>query len=167
MTLWGLSPIDPSFGKLPPATARNATWTSTTPTRISRKTARRPPPRSNAPARLASRADAPRGVIHCFTGSPAFARQLLDRNFYISISGIVTFRAAENVRESARVVPFDRLLVETDSPFLAPVPMRGRPCEPAFAVHTARRLADLLELPEDQAFGLFDANARRVFLAPR
>ncbi len=84
-----------------------------------------------------------RGIIHCFTGSPAFCRQLLDLGFYISISGIVTFRLAENVRESARVVPNDRLLIETDSPYLAPIPLRGKPNEPAYLVHTARFLADL------------------------
>ena len=84
-----------------------------------------------------------RGIIHCFTGSPGFCRALLDLGFYISISGIVTFRAADNVRESALAVPDDRILVETDSPFLAPVPLRGNPNEPAFVVHTGKFLADL------------------------
>lgn len=84
-----------------------------------------------------------RGIIHCFTGSPDFCRKLLDLGFYVSISGIVTFRAADNVRESALVVPGDRLLVETDSPFLAPVPMRGKANEPAFIVHTVEFLAKL------------------------
>ena len=109
------------------------------------------------------RADAPRGVIHCFTGSPAFARQLLDRNFLISISGIVTFRAADNVRESARVVPLDRLLVETDSPFLAPVPMRGNENESAFIVHTVKFLADLLSVPADELAARTFANAVALF----
>ena len=109
------------------------------------------------------RADAPRGVIHCFTGSPAFARQLLDRNFLISISGIVTFRAADNVRESARVVPIDRLLVETDSPFLAPVPMRGNENEPAFIVHTVKFLADLLSVPAEGLAARTFANAVALF----
>ena len=109
------------------------------------------------------RADAPRGVIHCFTGSPAFARQLLDRNFLISISGIVTFRAADNVRESARVVPIDRLLVETDSPFLAPVPMRGNENEPAFIVHTVKFLADLLSVPAEELAARTFANAVALF----
>ena len=108
-------------------------------------------------------ADAPRGVIHCFTGSPAFARQLLDRNFYISISGIVTFRAAENVRESARVVPDDRLLVETDSPFLAPVPMRGKENEPAFIVHTVKFLAALRGVPAEELAARTFANAVSLF----
>ena len=108
-------------------------------------------------------ADAPRGVIHCFTGSPAFARQLLDRNFHVSISGIVTFRAAENVRESARVVPDDRLLVETDSPFLAPVPMRGNENEPAFIVHTVKFLAALRGVPAEELAARTFANAVALF----
>lgn len=84
-----------------------------------------------------------RGIIHCFTGSPDFCRKLLDLGFFISLSGIVTFRAADNVRESAAIVPDDRLLIETDSPFLAPVPMRGKKNEPAFIEHTATFLAQL------------------------
>lgn len=89
-----------------------------------------------------SHTDRLRGVIHSYTGDPKFARSLLDRGFMVSFSGIATFRAGDNVRESARYVPDDRILVETDSPFLAPVPMRGRRCEPAFVVHTARRIAE-------------------------
>lgn len=83
------------------------------------------------------------GVIHCFTASQAFAEQALALGFYISISGIVTFKNARDLQASAATIPADRLLVETDSPFLAPVPMRGRPCEPAFVAHTARFLASL------------------------
>ena len=84
-----------------------------------------------------------RGVIHCFTGGLPFCRALLDLGFYISISGIVTFKSADNVREAAKYVPDDRILIETDSPFLAPVPMRGNRNEPAFLVHTAKFLAGL------------------------
>ena len=109
------------------------------------------------------RASAPRGVIHCFTGSPAFARQLLDRNFLISISGIVTFRAADNVRASARVIPDDLLLVETDSPFLAPVPMRGNENEPAFIVHTVTFLAALRGVPAEDLAARTFANATALF----
>ena len=83
------------------------------------------------------------GVIHCFTASKAFADEALALGFYISISGIVTFRNASDLQATAATIPADRLLVETDSPFLSPVPMRGRPCEPAFVVHTARFLAGL------------------------
>lgn len=107
-----------------------------------------------------------KGIIHCFTGNSTFCGQLLDLGFFISISGIVTFRAAENVRESARYVPDDRLLIETDTPFLAPVPMRGNPNEPAFLVHTARFLADLRGLTPEALAALTTANARRVFGCP-
>ena len=100
-----------------------------------------------------------KGIIHCFTGNPAFCRALLDLGFYVSISGIVTFRAAANVRESALVVPDDRILVETDSPFLAPVPLRGNPNEPAFVVHTAKFLADLRSTPFEDFAALTTRNA--------
>lgn len=83
------------------------------------------------------------GVIHCFTASADFARKALDLGLYISISGIVTFKNARDLQETARAIPADRLLIETDSPFLAPVPHRGRPCEPAFVADTARFLAEL------------------------
>jgi TatD DNase family protein len=83
------------------------------------------------------------GVIHCFTASDAFAQQALDLGFYISISGIVTFKNAKDLQATAATIPADRLLIETDAPFLAPVPHRGRPCEPAFVADTARFLADL------------------------
>ena len=103
-----------------------------------------------------------RGIIHCFTGTPRFCRDLLDLGFMISISGIVTFRAAENVRESALVVPDDRILIETDSPFLAPVPMRGNANEPAFIVHTARFLADLRDTHVEDFARLTTDNALRT-----
>jgi len=103
-----------------------------------------------------------KGIIHCFTGSPKFCRDLLDLGFYISISGIVTFRAADNVRESALVVPDDRLLVETDSPFLAPVPMRGGANEPAYVSYTARFLAQLRGVPFERLAESTTANALRI-----
>ncbi len=83
------------------------------------------------------------GVIHCFTASREFAETALDLGFYISLSGIVTFKNARDLQETAKVVPDDRLLIETDAPFLAPVPMRGKTCEPAFVTHTARFVAEL------------------------
>ncbi|MCG7348723.1 TatD family hydrolase [Sphingomonas sp. ACRSK] len=83
------------------------------------------------------------GVIHCFTGTAEFARQALDLGFYISISGIVTFKNARELQETARWLPRERLLVETDAPFLAPVPHRGRPGEPAYVADTCRFLAEL------------------------
>jgi TatD DNase family protein len=83
------------------------------------------------------------GVIHCFTGTGAFADIALDLGFYISISGIVTFKNARELQETAARLPIDRLLIETDAPFLAPVPHRGKTGEPAFVADTAAFLADL------------------------
>ena len=90
-----------------------------------------------------------RGVIHCFTGTPDEARAYLDLGFFVSFSGIVTFKSADNVRASARYVPGDRILIETDAPFLAPVPMRGKPNEPGFVRHTCEFLANLRGLSPD------------------
>jgi len=84
-----------------------------------------------------------RGVLHCFTGSQELARKALGLGFYISLSGIVTFKNAADLQETAKIIPEDRLLVETDSPFLAPVPHRGKTCEPAFVADTARFVAGL------------------------
>jgi TatD DNase family protein len=83
------------------------------------------------------------GVLHCFSSSRQLAEKALELGFYISISGIVTFKAAEELRAIVRDLPMDRLLVETDSPYLAPAPHRGRPNEPALLIHTARKLAEL------------------------
>jgi len=82
------------------------------------------------------------GVMHCFGGKPAMAEKLMSIGFLISFAGNVTFKKADNLREAARVVPLDKLLIETDCPFLAPVPNRGKRNEPSFVVHTARFLAD-------------------------
>jgi TatD DNase family protein len=83
------------------------------------------------------------GIMHCFTGDAAQARQALDRGFHLSFGGVLTFPKAEGVREAARIAPDDRLLVETDCPYLAPVPHRGKRNEPAFMVETVRRLAEV------------------------
>lgn len=103
-----------------------------------------------------------KGIIHCFTGEPDFAKKLLDLGFYISISGIVTFKAADNVRESALVVPDDRLLIETDAPYLAPVPMRGKTNESSFLVHTAKFLALLRKTPLEDFAALTFFNSIKV-----
>ena len=87
--------------------------------------------------------DRVRGVFHCFSGDADMARAALEIGFYVSFAGVVTFPRAESVREAARVVPLDRLLVETDSPYLAPVPHRGQRNEPARVVHVADMLARL------------------------
>ncbi len=83
------------------------------------------------------------GVIHCFTAGPELARAALDIGFYISLAGIITFKSAESLRDTVREVPLDRLLVETDAPYLAPVPKRGKTNEPANVVYTAQALAEL------------------------
>lgn len=83
------------------------------------------------------------GVIHCFTASADFARIALDLGLYISISGIATFKNAKDLQATVATIPEDRLLIETDAPFLAPVPHRGKTCEPAFVADTARFLANL------------------------
>ena len=84
-------------------------------------------------------------LIHCFTASESFGRKVLDLGLSISLSGIVTFKNAKDLQEVAKITPADRLLVETDSPFLAPVPHRGKTCEPAFVADTAQFVADLRE----------------------
>jgi len=103
-----------------------------------------------------------KGIIHCYTGTPEAARQFLNLGFYISISGIVTFRAADNVRAAARVVPDDRILIETDAPFLAPVPMRGKANEPAYVAHTCAFLAHERGMSADDFAAFTFANAERV-----
>ncbi|HEX8239263.1 MAG TPA: TatD family hydrolase [Allosphingosinicella sp.] len=103
------------------------------------------------------------GVIHCFTASRDFADKALGLGLYVSISGIVTFKNARDLQSSAIMIPPDRLLIETDAPFLAPVPHRGRPCEPAFVADTARFLAQLRgEAVEDLA-DRTSANFRNLF----
>ena len=109
-------------------------------------------------------AGAPRGgVMHCFGGGPALAEAALDLGFYISFAGNVTFKKAEPLREVARLVPLERLLVETDCPYLAPVPLRGRRNEPAFVVETARFLAELRGVGPAELGRLTSANFTRLF----
>jgi TatD DNase family protein len=103
------------------------------------------------------------GVIHCFTASGAFADAALEMGFYISISGIVTFKSAKDLQETAARLPIDRLLVETDSPFLAPVPHRGRPCEPAFVADTAKFLANLRGESLEDLAAATSTNFRTLF----
>jgi TatD DNase family protein len=89
-----------------------------------------------------SRRDFRGGIMHCFGGTPEMARDLIDLGFLISFAGNVTFKKAENLRDAARVVPLGKLLIETDCPFLTPVPFRGKRNEPSFVVHTAKFLAE-------------------------
>ncbi|WP_414902889.1 TatD family hydrolase [Sphingomonas flavalba] len=104
-----------------------------------------------------------RGVIHCFTASADFADKALALGLYISISGIVTFRNATALQETAARLPANRLLIETDSPFLAPVPHRGKPCEPAFVADTARFLAALRGVPVAELGAETADNFRALF----
>ena len=106
-------------------------------------------------------------LIHCFTASRDFADKVLALGLYISISGIVTFRNASDLQEAAKAVPLDRLLIETDSPFLAPVPHRGKPCEPAFVADTARFLAELRGEPLAALAEATTANFYRLFTKAR
>jgi len=103
------------------------------------------------------------GIIHCFSEDIAFARRAFDLGFDVSFSGIVTFKSASAVQEVARFAPEDRILVETDAPYLAPVPMRGRPNEPAYIVHTAARVAELRGVSLARLTETTTANARRRF----
>lgn len=103
------------------------------------------------------------GVLHCFTGTSALARKALELGFYISISGIVTFKNAQDLQETSKIIPQDRLLVETDSPFLAPVPNRGKTCEPAFVADTAAFLSDLRDEPLDTLADATSANFFKLF----
>ena len=103
------------------------------------------------------------GVIHCFTASADFGRKALELGLYISISGIVTFKNAKDLQAAAKDIPLDRLLIETDSPFLAPVPHRGRPCEPAFVADTARFLAELRSEPLEELARATSDNFHNLF----
>lgn len=103
------------------------------------------------------------GVIHCFTAGPELARAALGIGFYISLAGIVTFKKADALRETVREVPLDRLLVETDSPYLAPVPRRGKTNEPANVVYTARALAELRGIDPGELADATTGNFFRLF----
>lgn len=104
-----------------------------------------------------------RGVFHCFTETRDVARAALDLGFDISFSGILTFRNADELREVARMVPLDRCLVETDSPYLAPVPHRGKLNQPAFVAHVAAKLAELKDVSVEQVAQATSANFERLF----
>src|SRR5690606_1437372 len=104
-----------------------------------------------------------RGVFHCFTESADVARAALDLDFYISFSGILTFRSAADLRETARLVPLERLLIETDSPYLAPVPHRGKTNTPALVPHVAAQLAELKGVSVEAIAEATGRNFERLF----
>lgn len=102
------------------------------------------------------------GVIHCFSEDKAFAQRALDLGFYLSFSGIVTFKRALDIQQVAAWAPADRILVETDSPYLAPVPLRGKRCEPAYVLHTATFVAGLRGVTLDELARQTSENAQRL-----
>lgn len=104
-----------------------------------------------------------RGVLHCFTESWDMAEAAIELGYYVSMSGIVTFKNAATVRDVARRIPLDRLLVETDAPWLAPAPLRGKTNEPAFVVHTAQFVAELRDLAPEKLAGITTENFHRLF----
>ena len=103
------------------------------------------------------------GVFHCFTETADVARAALDLGFFISFSGIITFKSAQDLRDVASFVPLDRLLIETDSPYLAPVPYRGKTNNPSYVPYVARQLADLRGVPVEQIATATSANFERLF----
>lgn len=103
------------------------------------------------------------GILHCFSEDAAFAKAALDLGFVASFSGIVTFKSAADVREAARVQPLDALLVETDAPYLAPIPFRGKRNEPAYVLHTAREIAALRGIPLEELAEAAWENSCRLF----
>lgn len=108
-----------------------------------------------------------RTVFHCFTGGPGEARRCLDLGAFLSFSGIVSFKTATDVHEAARLCPADRMLAETDSPYLAPVPHRGRPNQPAYVIHVVAALATLRNTTTDSVRAATSAAARLAFPAVR
>ena len=102
-------------------------------------------------------------VIHCFTGTRAFAQEVVERGFFISFSGAVTFKKADDLRETAKSLPMDRILIETDAPFLAPVPYRGRRNEPAYVVETATSIAALRGMAIEEFARATSENFKQLF----
>lgn len=111
--------------------------------------------------RIGPREDA--GVFHSFTENAEYGRRVLDLGFRVSFSGMLTFRRAANIRETAARLPLDAMLIETDSPYLAPEPHRGKPCEPAYVVETARKLAELQAVSLERVAEATTTNFDRLF----
>lgn len=104
-----------------------------------------------------------RGVMHCYTSSWELARKMLDRGFYFSASGILTFKNAADIRETFARIPLDRIVIETDAPYCAPVPYRGQICRPAMVVETARVLADVRGMSIDELEPVLEQNVRALY----
>lgn len=109
------------------------------------------------------KAGEPGGVMHCFTESLDVAKAAMDMGFYISFSGIVTFKNAKELKEVARAVPLERMLIETDAPYLAPVPHRGKTNEPGFVKHVAEEIARLKDVSVEEVGEITSRNFRRLF----
>ena len=107
------------------------------------------------------------GVIHCFTGSEDFAKKVLDLGFYISASGVITFKSAKQLREVFSFVPLDRVLVETDAPWLAPEPFRGQKNQPAFVQQTLKKLAEIKGISQEEMEKITDNNFYNLYLKGR
>jgi len=107
-----------------------------------------------------------RGVLHSFCASAATGEKAISLGYLVSYSGMITFRMAENVRESAAALPLEAMLIETDAPYLAPAPFRGKPNEPAYVRHTAARLAEVKGIPLEDVGRVTTANFRRLFGTP-
>ena len=102
-------------------------------------------------------------MIHCFTGSKKFAFDLIDLGAFISASGVVTFKNSQELAETFKLIPNNKILVETDSPYLSPEPMRGKRNEPSHVVHTAKYLANFYNIDEDEFFALTTNNFFEIF----
>jgi TatD DNase family protein len=113
--------------------------------------------------RMISEISGVRGIMHCFSGDSDFAKRMIDLGFYISFAGNVTFKKAVELQEAAKVVPLEWMLVETDSPFLSPMPHRGKPNEPARVRHVAEKIAELKGIPYDEVAQVTTENAKKVF----
>jgi len=103
------------------------------------------------------------GVMHCFTSNWDLAKVMLERGFYFSASGILTFKNAESIRETFAKIPINRIVIETDSPYCAPVPHRGKVCEPAFVIETARVLAQIKNLQIDELENILFENTKKLY----
>ena len=102
-------------------------------------------------------------LIHCFTGSREFAKKLIDLNAYISVSGIITFKNSNSLSDTISSIPIENLLVETDSPYLAPAPFRGKPNEPSYIVHTIEKLSEIKKISKEKAMENTSSNFFKIF----
>jgi len=106
------------------------------------------------------------GVLHCFTGSLETAKRCIDMGFYVGVSGVITFKNSDAVQKVISEISLDRLLVETDAPYLAPTPHRGKRNEPSFVLLTAKKLAELKSVPVEEVYAATTANAAKLFKLP-